>query len=115
MNIIIESPHFTVNTLLEEYVTKKVSKLANLNDRLMRAEVVLKLDKSDSEDNKICEIKILAPRKNFFASCKCSTFEVAVNEVVHSIEKQLRKQKTRFSKGTEKLNVEDTTGEETEE
>jgi len=115
MNIIIESPHFTVNPLLEEYVTKKVSKLANLNDRLIRADVLLKLDTSDTEDNKICEIKILAPRKNFFASCKCSTFEDAVSEVVHSIEKQLRKQKTKSSKDKQKLNVDDTAEDETEE
>jgi len=107
MNIIIESPHFTVNSLLEEYVTKKVSKLSHYNERILKAEVLLKLDTSDTEDNKICEIKVTAPGKNMFAECKCSTFEDAISDVTRSLEKQLKKQKAKFHQGTEKLTAAD--------
>lgn len=107
MEIIIESPHFTVNQLLQRYVNRKVLKLSHLNDRIIRCEVTLKLDKSDIEDNKICEIKILAPRKNLFVSSKYSTFEDAVTETVHALEKQLSKQKTKDNRGNKKIQIED--------
>ncbi len=114
MEIIIESPHFTVNSLLEAYINKRVERLSHLNDQLLRGDVLLKLDKSDTDDNKICEIKIHAPRKNFFAISKCSTFEDAVADTIHSLEKQMRKQKTKFSKTKEKLEMPDIAEEESE-
>jgi len=107
MEIIIESPHFTVNDMLQEYVTRKVNKLEHLNERIIKSEVLLKLDKSDTEDNKICEVILHAPRKNFFAVSKSSTFEDAVSATMHSLEKQLRKQKTKFEKTNKKIEMED--------
>ena len=95
MKINIQSPHFTVNYLLNRYITNKVSKLAIFNNRILRCEVCLKLDKSDTDLNKVCEIRVIAPEKNLFASTKALTFEEAVNLTVNAIEKQIRKRKTK--------------------
>jgi len=114
MEIIIESPHFTVNDLLTEYITKKVNKLPHYDERLLKAEVWLRLDKSDTDENKICEIKLVAPRKNLFAKCNSTTFEDSITEVIHSLEKQMRKQKTKYSVGSSKINIEDIETEEAE-
>ena len=114
MEIKVESPHFTINSLLQEYIIRKVGRLSHFNKRFLSAEVLLKLDKSDTDDNKVCEIKLVGPRKDLFATCKASTFEDAITEVIHSLEKQMRKQKTRYGSDKEKINVEDTEGEETE-
>ncbi|HTA81879.1 MAG TPA: ribosome-associated translation inhibitor RaiA [Bacteroidia bacterium] len=103
MEIRIESPHFTVNGQLQEYVNKKVVKLAHINERLIWSNVLLKLDKSDTDENKVCEIKIHAPKEDLFAKCRCTTFEDAVTETIHALEKQMRKKKTSWQKGKEKI------------
>ena len=115
MEILIESPHFTLSKDLSEYIIAKVNKLEHLSERLIRSEVCLKLDKSSTADNKICEIKLLGPQKNLFASERSTTFEDAVTETIHALEKQLRKLKTKREKGREKLQVEDSSEEETAE
>lgn len=113
MEIRIESPHFTLTEELNVYTSNKVSRLEHFNERLISSEVCLKLDKSDKDANKICEIKVSGPGKNLFASRQAMTFEDAITETVHAIEKQLRKKKTKLEKGNEKLQVEEE--QETEE
>ena len=107
MEIRIESPHFTVSDPLNEYVNDKVSKLEHLSERLIRSDVYLKLDKSSTDDNKICEIRIIAPRKSIFASRRSLTFEDAVTQTVHALEKQLRKRKTKWENSNEEIHIED--------
>jgi putative sigma-54 modulation protein len=114
MEIIIESPHFVIEPLLEQQVTKKVNKLAHINNRLLRARVLLKLDKSDTDNNKVCEITVIAPRKNLFAESSHTTFSDAVTEAVSSIERQLRKQKAAYTPGNEKINIPDVASSEEE-
>lgn len=107
MEITIESPHFTISTPLNDYVINKVSKLEHLDERLIRSDVYLKLDKSSTDDNKICEIKITAPRKTIFASRRSLTFEDAITQTVHALEKQLRKRKSKWEITNEEIHIED--------
>jgi len=107
MEITIESPHFTVSSTLNEFIKSKTGKLEHMNERLILGEVKLKLDKSSTDDNKICEIKILGPQIELFASERCMTFEDAVTETIHALEKQLRREKTKKEKGRDKLHIED--------
>lgn len=105
MEIIIESPHFTVNELLQDYTIKKISKLTHFNERIIKSEVFLKLDRSATDDNKICEIKVSAPQKKLFASGKALTFEDAITVAVHALEKQLKKQKIQARRDGKKLEI----------
>ncbi len=114
MEIKIESPHFTVSQQLNDFTKAKVGKLEHLNERLMVCEVYLKLDKSSTDDNKICEIKVLGPQIDLFASQRNATFEDAVTEAVHALEMQLKKAKTKREKGRDTIEIEDTEEETTE-
>lgn len=105
MKIIIESPHFTVTHQLQSYTMEKAGKLVYLDERLMKCEVMLKLDKSDTDENKICEIKVSGDKKNLFASCRSLTFEDAINQVIHALEKQLRTQKISARHDGKKLEI----------
>jgi putative sigma-54 modulation protein len=105
MKIIIESPHFTVNEQLQEYTMKKAGKLAHFDERLLKCEVLLKLDKSAKDDNKICEMKATGDKKSLFASSRSLTFEDAITDVVHALEKQLKKQKTTARRDGKKLEI----------
>jgi putative sigma-54 modulation protein len=103
----IESPHFTLSRELNDFVNAKVGKLEHLNERLILSEVCLKLDNSSTDDNKICEIKVFGPQIDLFASQRSITFEDAITETIHALEKQLRKEKTRKEKGRDKMNMEE--------
>lgn len=113
METTIESPHFKLTRELTEYVNSKTGKLQHLNERLILCEVCLKLDKSSTDNNKICEIKLFGPQIDLFASHQSMTFEDAVVETIHALEKQLGKQKTKNEKGREKLKVEEASSDET--
>lgn len=115
MEIKIESPHFTMSQQLNDFTKAKVGKLEHLNERLIVSEVFLKLDKSSTDDNKICEIKVLGPQIDLFASYRSITFEDAVTKTVHALEEQLRKAKTKREKGSDKMEVDDISEEEAAE
>jgi len=114
MEIKIESPHFTVSQQLNDFTITKVSKLEHLNERLIVSEVLLKLDKSSTDDNKICEIKVLGPHIDLFANYRSITFEDAVTKTVHALEEQLGKAKTKREKSRDKIEIEDPEEETTE-
>ncbi len=97
MEIKIQSQHFKLNDTLKEYVNNKAGKLAHLSNQITACEVNLKLDKSDKDMDKVCEIKLVLPEGNLFALNQCETFEEATNKTVEAIEAQLRKRKTKLS------------------
>ena len=105
MKIIIESPQFTVNEQLQEYTIKKAGKLSHIDERLIKCEITLKLNNSDTDDNKICEIKVSGDQKNLFASGRNQTFEGAITEVIHAIEKQLKKEKVKARRDGRKIEI----------
>jgi putative sigma-54 modulation protein len=108
MEIRIESPHFTASEHINEIIADKVSKLEHFNERLIRAEVFLKMDKDKKEKNCICEIKVEGPGKSIFAKKRAISFEIAIVDAIHALERQLRKKKTQWEKrGTEKLDLEE--------
>lgn len=114
MKINIQSPHFTLDKKLTELVIEKTNRLAKFNERIIKAEVCLKLDKSGKDDNKVCEIKLIAPEKNLFASRKRLTFEDAITHTVKALEQQIVKKKTQREGTNEELRIEELEGEELE-
>ncbi len=98
MNIQIHSLKFDADKKLLTFVESKVKKLAQMNESLLRAEVFLRLDKSDDQENKITEIKLEMPRTSLFAKKQCKTFEEATDQAVDALKKQITKQKDKIRK-----------------
>lgn len=98
MKVIINSVHFKADQKLEDFITKKLEKLAAKNDNIIGAEVNLKLDNTDTPMNKITEIKLLLRGNDLFASKQNKTFEEATDAVVDALKKQAEKHKNRFTK-----------------
>ncbi len=96
----IHSMHFQANDQLKEFIHNKVHKLEHFNHKITACEVSLKLEKSDVDTNKLCEIKLFLPEVELFAKSQCPTFEQACNEAVDAIQGQLRKHKTKEIKRT---------------
>ena len=93
MNIQIHSLRFDADKKLLDFVSQKVSKLSQLSDDIVSAEVFLRLDKDDERENKITEIKVEYPRGPLFARKQSKTFEEATDLVVDALKKQIVKQK----------------------
>jgi putative sigma-54 modulation protein len=65
---------------------------------VMGSEVTLKLDNSDTRDNKVAEIKILMKGYDLYAKKQSKTFEQATDTAVNALKKQLNKYKERYRK-----------------
>jgi putative sigma-54 modulation protein len=96
MKVQIQSIHFDADKKLIDYIEKKVSKLETFFDRIVSAEVFLKLDNSTIE-NKIVEIKILIPGNDVIAKNKSISFEAATDMAVDALKVQLKKHKEKLA------------------
>ena len=96
MKTIIQTPRINARVELIDFINEKVGKLKHLSERILEAQVVLKTDKSDSRNNKVCEIKLVIPGNDLFARCQSDTFEEAVQQAVHACGGQVRKWKNKL-------------------
>lgn len=95
MNIQIQAIKFDATEKLQQFITKKISKLDRLYDQITTAEVYLKVVKPETSENKEAEITLIAPNAKFFASKVCDTFEEAVDLSIEALEKQIEKAKSK--------------------
>ncbi len=83
--------HFNADHKLIEFVEKKTEKLQKLYSRIIDVEVFLRLDKKGSRENKIIEIKLNIPGRQFFAKDQADSFEAATEDAVNALRGQLKK------------------------
>ena len=98
MNIKIQSVHFDAADRLEIFIRQKVGKLGQYFDGIIGAEVTLKLDKSDTLENKIADITLEIPGNNLFAKKQNKSFEEAIDLACEALRKQLIKRKEKVKK-----------------
>ncbi len=96
MNITINAVKFKADPKLETFVNEKVGKIARLVDNATGCEVTLKVDKPESDNNKIAEIALSLPGQKLFNSKQADTFEEAVADCVDTLKVQIDKYKERY-------------------
>ncbi|MBI2723185.1 MAG: ribosome-associated translation inhibitor RaiA [Bacteroidetes bacterium] len=96
MTINIQSVHFTADGKLLDFAKEKVTKLTTYYDGVISSDIILKLDKSNTSENKIAEIKMLCKGHEFFAKKQCATFEEATDLVCEALKTQLKKHKEKL-------------------
>lgn len=96
MKVNIQTIHFNADQKLLDFVEERVSKLNQLYDGVVASEVCLKLDKSETNDNKIAEIKLQISGNDLFAKKQCKSFEEATDSVIEALRKQLLKYKEKI-------------------
>lgn len=98
MNVTIQTVHFDADSKLIELIQKKINKLSNFIERIVDVNVFLKLNNlSHHIKDKSVEIRVHAPRIDFFVKTTSKSFETAfeeafdslVNQIKHKKEKQL--------------------------
>jgi putative sigma-54 modulation protein len=93
MNIQIHSVRFNADKKLIDFVNQKLGKLTQYGEDIVNAEVYLRLDKDQTRENKISEIKLDISGGPLFARRKSKTFEEATDGAVEAIKKQITKHK----------------------
>jgi len=91
MRIQIHSIHFDADAALLAFVESKLEKLLTFNQDLQSCEVFLRVDKSDTRENKLVEVKAHLPGKDLFAKRKAGSFESAMDEVSEALRRQVMK------------------------
>jgi putative sigma-54 modulation protein len=93
MDIKIHSIHFDADKGLLDFVNNKVKKFVQLYDNIIEAEVFLRLEKDQSLENKVTEIKLSIPGNDLFAKKRSKSFEESTDNVVDALKRQLKKTK----------------------
>ena len=93
MQVNVHSIQFKADSSLIHFIESRIQKLQLFHDKLITAEVFLKLDKNNEIGNKIAEIKLHAPGKDLFAKRQASSFEEATDLVTEALRRQIKKLK----------------------
>ena len=97
MNIQITSIHFTADHKLTEFIQTKVEKLDQYFDRIVRADVILKLENSGQVRDKIVEIRLKVPQDTLIVKESNKTFESATDSAIDNIKRQIKRYKEKMS------------------
>lgn len=96
MKVTIQTLHFKADRKLENFVEAKLDKLGNVYESVIGAEVVLRLENVEDNQNKIADIRLMIPGSDLFASKHSKTFEEASDQAVEALRKQLAKHKEKI-------------------
>ncbi|WP_207432996.1 ribosome hibernation-promoting factor, HPF/YfiA family [Sabulibacter ruber] len=97
MKLQIRSVHFTADQSLLDFLQRKVDKLDTFFDRIVSGEVVLRVERPETHDNKLVELKLFVPGATLFCSEEANTFETATDKAVEDMKKQLIRYKDKLT------------------
>ncbi len=93
MNVVTHAVHFNADRKLIDFIEAKLSKLQVFFDKIIDANVFLKLENSGQVRDKIAEIKLNIPGAVIVVKEIALTFEAAIDEAVEILKRQLVKHK----------------------
>lgn len=96
MKVNVHAVNFTVDGKLVDFIQERMNKLEKYYDKVVDADVFLKLEKSNDKENKVAEIKVNVPGDDFMVKKQCKTFEEAVETASESLERLLIKRKEKL-------------------
>ncbi|MGL4364286.1 MAG: ribosome hibernation-promoting factor, HPF/YfiA family [Bacteroidales bacterium] len=96
MNIQIQSLKFNADQKLLAFIEEKTRKLDRFYDAIVGAEVVLSIENTSDEKNKMAKIRLEVPGSDLFAENKCKKFESAVDQCIDTLKKQIEKHKEKM-------------------
>jgi putative sigma-54 modulation protein len=97
MKVSIHAVNFTVDKKLVNFIQERLDKLEKYYDKVVAADVFLKVENVSEKENKTVEVKINVPGDDFVVKKHCRTFEEAVENASESLERLLVKRKEKIS------------------
>ncbi len=105
MNINISSIHFNADEKLEKLIEDKIKKLTLFSDSIISADVFLRLESSQTLENKVTEIKLEMQGNALFAKKQSNSFEKSTDSTIEALRRQINKQRTKNDRKKNKNNA----------
>lgn len=97
MTVNIQSVHFDADSKLLEFVNKKIQKIAQFHDKIIKVDVFLKLDNVVHQiKDKVVEIRILIPKHELFVKSSSKSFEESFENSLDSAITQIKRKKEKL-------------------
>ena len=96
MKVTTQSVNFNASSDLIDFIEKKVSSLIKFHDKILNAEVFLKLENSSDKENKTAEIKINIPGNELVVKKQYKSFEESISTGVETLKRRLKKSKEKL-------------------
>ena len=93
MKVFTQSVNFNADIELIELVEAKVLALTKFHDKIVNAEVFLKVQNTSDKENKITEVKLNIPGSELIVKRDTKTFEEGINLAIDSLKRQLKRSK----------------------
>ena len=96
MKVNTQSVNFNADRKLLDFIQKRMDKLEQYYDNVLKSDVTLKVENTSGRTNKIFEARVSVPGDNFIVKKVCKSFEEGVDIAVNSLERQLKKRKEKM-------------------
>lgn len=96
MKVNAQSVNFNADGKLIDFIQTRMDKMELFYDRVISADVFLKVENTSAKENKIVEIKVHVPKDQLVIKKQCKTFEEAVDTACSSLERSLVKRKEKM-------------------
>ncbi|MBN1340651.1 MAG: ribosome-associated translation inhibitor RaiA [Bacteroidales bacterium] len=96
MKVNINSVHFKADHKLVDFINEKAGKLMHLYDGVISSEVTLKLENTETPENKIAEIRLMIRGNDLYARKQSKTFEEAIDSATDALKRQLARYKEKI-------------------
>lgn len=96
MRVQTDAIHFKADQKLLFFINEKMEKLSRFFDRIMEANVILKLENSGQVRDKITEIRVHVPGETLIATATDKTFEGSTLEAIEILKRQLKQYKDKM-------------------
>ena len=93
MKVNVQTPNFAADSKLIEFIEMRLEKLEMFYDKIIFADVFLKVQKTSEKQNKIVEILLSIPGGDLIVKKDAKTFEEGTDDCIQSLERQLKKRK----------------------
>ncbi|MCT4665807.1 MAG: ribosome-associated translation inhibitor RaiA [Flavobacteriales bacterium] len=97
MKINVQPDGFTVDQKLVDFIQVKLDKLEKFYDKVVDANVYLKLESPNEKENKVVEIKMNVPGNEFVVKKQSKSFEESADMCSEALRRMLIKHKDKMS------------------
>lgn len=97
MKINIQYIDFTSRQKLDFLVKNKVQKFTRLCPDVISIDIKLRIERSETNESKVCTIRLVIPGNDMLSNSRCETFEEAIAVAVEALERQIEKRKTKLT------------------
>lgn len=96
MKINVQSVNFHADQKLINFIQARLDKLEHYYDKIIFADVYLKVQNTSGKENKVTEILLSIPGGDIMVKKTCKKFEGCVDECISSLQRQIKKKKEKI-------------------